>query len=192
MNRIVTLLVVPVLALAVAACSTATTGTNTDANAASNFLPTAGIYSGYEISSADSITDAITAAAGEGAAALDNPAIARVVEQVDNFIDCYSAVGAVAANIYTQVDLGGILTSGDLVPNIGTIAVVNQDRVAENLVPCVTGGAEGAQRFSAQAVTLCRNSGTFTSGGDTFRYIYISNETAFCAATDVHFEGIGD
>jgi hypothetical protein len=178
-----------VLGLAVAACSTTPTGTNTDANAAGNFLPTAGVYSGYEITTADSLTDALTAAAGEGAEALDNPAITRVVQQVDAFIDCYSDAGAVAANIYTQVDLGGILSSGNLVPNVGTIAVVNQDRVQENFVACVTGG--GAQTFSAQATTLCRSSGTFQSGGDTFRYIYISNQVDFCTATDAHFAGIG-
>lgn len=191
MNRILSFVTLIVLAAALAACSTTPTGSRDDANAAANFLPTAGIYSGYEITSADSLTDAITAAAGEGAEALENPAITRVVEQVDAFIDCYSEVGAVAANIYTQVDLGGILTRGEFIPNVGTIAVVNQDRVQDNLVACITGNEPPPGLFGAQAVTLCSNSGTFTAGGDTFRYVYIANDETFCSATDTHFAGVG-
>jgi predicted small secreted protein len=190
MNRILSALTVLVLSVALAACSTTPSGSNEDANAAGNFLPTAGTFSGYEISSASTLTEAITAAAGEGAAALDNPAVARTVDQVDAFIDCYTNVGAVDANIYTQLDLGGILSSGSFVPNVGTVAVVNQDRVQENFVACVTGGQQAGATLRSQTMTLCNGSGSFTSGGDTFRYIYISNETAFCTAAQAHFDGI--
>ena len=132
-------------------------------------------------------TDAITTAAGEGAAALDNPAISSAVTAVDGFIDCYTEVGAVSANIYTQVDLGDILSSGDLVPSVGTVAVVNQDLVQENFVACATGG----NTFSAQSATeVCRGSGQFTANDDTFRYIFIGTNQAFCSQVETHFAGL--
>jgi hypothetical protein len=173
-----------------AACGTTPTGTDTDAGAAGNFLPGTDVMTGYTITEAESITDAITAAAGQGANVLDNAALSLAVERVDAFIECYTDVGAVAANIYTEVDLASILSGGSLVPGVGTVAVVNQDRVQENFIACATAGDNAA--FSAQSATeICQGSGTFTSGDDTFRYIYISTKTDFCTATENHFAAIG-
>ncbi|MEO0562397.1 MAG: hypothetical protein AAF125_09790 [Chloroflexota bacterium] len=173
-----------ILALVLAACSTTPT---TPSAPASSFLPSGGEFDDYAITEAESITDAITAAAGDGAAALDNPAIQQAVAAVDGFIDCYSAIDAVAANIYTQVNLADILRNQTLLPKLGTVAVVNQDAVAENFVACAT----GASGFTAQSATeVCQGSGSFQSAGDTLRYIYISTDQNFCSATEAHFAGL--
>lgn len=175
--------VAAVLALTLAACgsNTTPTGTDTDAGAAGSYLPT---VNGYTVTEADSITSAITAAAGEGAEALSNPMIEQAVASVDGFIECYSEVGATAANIYTQVNLGSLL-SGNLVPSVGAVAVVNQDRVRENFVAC----AVQSTGFSAMSAgpEICRSSGNFTANEDTFTYIYISTDAEFCAAVETHF-----
>lgn len=177
------------LALILSACGalggTTTTGTNTDAGAAGNYLPN---IAGYQVTQAENITSAITTAAGEGAAALDNAVIQQVVTRIDSFIQCYSDVGAVAANVYTKVDLGALLTGN--VPAAGAVAVVNRDRVTENLIACALGTNQ--RSFSAQSagVTLCSSSGEFSAAGNNFTYIYVSTDQAFCDAVVNHFSTI--
>jgi len=190
MKRFAILITTIIAAFAMAACSTAPTGdTDTDAGAAANYLPTGDVFDNYTVTEADSITDAITAAAGDGAEALDNAAVSAAVTAVDSFIECYNDVGAVSARIYTQTNLGDILSGDSLVPSVGTIAVVNQDRVQENFLACAAESASG--NFSAQsAPTVCRGSGSFSAADDAFRYIYISTSDAFCEAAVSHFEGI--
>ncbi|MFZ4814088.1 MAG: hypothetical protein ACOYL5_06120 [Phototrophicaceae bacterium] len=170
------------IALFTAACSTTPTGTSTDANSAANFLPT---LNGYTVTNASSITEAITAAAGQGANAFGNPAVVEAIARVDTFIACYTATGSAAANIYTQVDLSSVL-SGSLVPSVGAVAVVNNDRVRENLIACATSGDFSA----ASAPSTCQGNGSFTSGGNTFTYVYISTQQTFCSSVSSHFNGI--
>jgi hypothetical protein len=182
MKHILTLFVSFLAVLAVAACSTTPT-TPEAGQQAGEYLPT---LDGYQVTQADSITDAITTAAGDGAQALDNPAVAAAVNSVDSFIDCYTEVGAVAANIYTQTDLASILAGGSLVPSVGTVAVVNQNLVQENFVACATSSGFSA----ASATEICRGSGQFTAADDTFRYIYIGSNASFCGPVEAHFAGL--
>jgi hypothetical protein len=177
-----------VLALVLAACGGIAPGGDptqvTDPQSAAAFLPA---LDGYTVTGADSISDAIAAAAGEGVDQFGNPMLEQVVTRIDNFIQCYEDVGAVSANIYTQVDLTQTITDGSL-PAAGAVAVVNQDRVRENLLACITGGGE-AGAFSAQSVSVCQGSGSFESGGDTFTYVYVGTQESFCAAVNSHFSG---
>lgn len=180
-------LIAGVLVLLLAACGAVAPGTPptpvTDSQSAGAFLPT---LSGYTVTGASSISDALAAAAGEGAEQLGNPVVEQAVTRVDNFIQCYQDVGAVAANIYTQVDVDQIL-AGD-VPSAGAVAVVNQDRVRENLLACITGSGD----FAAQsAPTLCQGSGSFESGGDMFTYVYAGTDDGFCSAVQSHFAQYG-
>lgn len=176
------------LALLLAGCGAMTGGgggSADDSNAAGSFLPT---LDGYTVTSASSITDAISQAAGDGADSLGNPGIAAAISRVDAFIACYQEVGAVAANIYTQVDLGSIL-GGNVVPSAGAVAVVNQDRVIENLLACASGSTAQGDTLPG-APTVCQGSGNFSADDDTFTYVYASTSAEFCAAVQNHFNSI--
>ncbi len=155
-----------------------------DQQSAAAYLPT---VSGYTVTNADSISDAITNVAGEGADIFGNAAISAAIDQADAFIQCYQDVGAVAANIYTQADLNSAVSGGTL-PGAGAIAVVNQDRIRENLINCVIRRrGSDSESFSAQSVSPCQGSGSFNQGGDTFTYIYFGTNQSFCDQTTAHF-----
>lgn len=180
------ILAMSIVLLVTAACSTAPTGdTAGDATAAQSFLPT---LDGYSATEADSITEALSAAAGEGADIFGNEGVQVIVDRLDTFVACYQDVGAVSARVYTQANLGSLL--GGNVPSVGAVAVVNQDRVRENFVACATGGQQ--QGFSAQSVSVepCTGNGSFTSGGDSFSYIFAGSSGEFCNAVQNHFAGI--
>lgn len=187
-RNILSVLLAVVLMSALTACgaSTTTTGTANDAQSAQSYLPTLG---GYQVTEAENITDAISAAAGQGVDAIGNPALEQVVTRMDSFVQCYNDVGAVAANIYTQIDLGSLL-SGDFIPSVGAVAVVNQDRVRENLLACALSGAQ-AQSLRSATPDPCTSSGTFTAGEDTFTYIYVGSKQEFCTDVAAHFAQYG-
>ncbi len=191
-NKLLSSITLLLVASVTAACGAVAPGggsppaTSTNPQAADRFLPT---LPNYTVTSASSLSDAISAVAGEGADQFGNAAVQVAVDRIDAFIRCYQDVGAVAANIYTQVDLESVL-GGNITPSVGAVAVVNQDLVRENLIACVTGGGSN-ESFSAQsAPSVCQNSGSFSTGGDTFTYIYIATDDAFCTAVDNHFAGI--
>jgi len=193
-KNMIFMILAAVLAMLLAACGAVGSGVTTpptevvDAQSAGAFMPT---LTGYTVTGASSLSDAISAAAQTGVEELGNPVLERTVSSVDRFVSCYEQVGAVAANIYTQVNLGSIVEGGDIVPQVGAVAIVNQDRIRENLISCVTSGVTAQDEgFSAQAVQICQSSGSFSSGGDTFTYIYISNAGEFCSAVENHFSGI--
>ncbi len=173
------------LALVLAACGTQTTGSNTDPTAAQTFLPT---VDGYTATDADSITDALGAAASEGADQFGNALVEQAVSRLDEFVACYQEVGAVSARVYTRVNISELLSSG--APAVGAVAVVNQDRVRENFVACAVGGdTAGAQGFSAQSASIqpCTGNGTFTAEDETLTYIYASTAPEFCSTVARHF-----
>lgn len=161
-----------------------TTGdTAADPSAAQQFLP---VVAGYNAMDADSIVDAITMLAGGGSVATGNfPALA-LVTQIDSMIQCYQSVGAAAARIYvpvSAVDIAGQITQG-MIPNLGVVAIINQDRLVNNFLSCAIGG--GAQAFSAQAAQPqpCAGSGTFTANGQTLHYLYAATTPDLCTAFD--------
>jgi len=184
LNRFtITLSLLVILSVVLVACDGLTPiGSNTDANSATAYLPT---LSGYSVTEADTLTAALSAVAGQGADLLGNPVVAVAVERIDEFIGCYQTVGAVAANIYTKADIASLLSGS--VPSVGAVAVINRDRVADNLVACA---AASVDEVSAQSVSVCTNSGSFVKNGDTFTYILAGTSEEFCNTVNSHFASI--
>lgn len=160
-------------------------GSSDDASAAQRFLPT---VSGYSQTNADNITDAITTAGGGAAILTGNAIAAAAVAQIDSMVQCYQDVGAVAANVYTQANLANLL-QGE-VPRVGAVAVVNQDRLANNFLDCALGG-QGLMSAQSAAVQPCAGSGSFTSEGQTLHYLYAATDAEFCGTVQQHFSGFG-
>jgi hypothetical protein len=180
-----------VLLVAVVACTFSlgnpgpTGDTSNQPSSAQTFLPD---VTGYIRSNADSLTDAIATVGGGASLISGNPALAAGIAKIDDMIQCYQNVGAVAANIYTQADLGQIL-QGEL-PSAGVLAVINEDRISRNFLNCALGGS---QNFSSQGVTIepCFGSGTLTANNETIHYIYAATTPGLCNSFQIHFDRLG-
>ena len=177
------------LLAAVLACSfnmnTGPTGdTANQSTSAQNFLPD---ITGYTRTDADSITDAITTAGGGASLISGNPALALGIAKIDNMIQCYQNVGAVAANVYTENDIGRVLQGQ--IPSIGALAVINQDRLTRNLLNCALSGSD---TFSAQEVAIepCFGSGSFQRDGETIAYVYAATAPGLCQSFQSHFDAL--
>jgi hypothetical protein len=178
------------LLLAIVACSFSlgnpgpTGDTSNQPTSAQSFLPD---VSGYTRSNADSLTDAITAIGGGASLISGNPALAAGIAKIDDMIQCYQNVGAVAANIYTQADLGQILAGQT--PSVGALAVINEDRLSRNFLNCALGGSDS---FSSQAVTIepCFGSGSLTANNETIHYIYAATTPGLCNSFQIHFDSL--
>ena len=134
-----------------------TTGdTQFDPSAAQRFLPNLSNY-GYTATDAADIASAITSLGGSASLLTGDPVLAGVISQIDSMITCYRNVGAVAARIYTPGNIGSVLQGQ--VPSIGVLAVINTNRVADNLLQCAL-GSSGARAQSA-GLQPCAGSGSF-------------------------------
>ncbi|MBC7811173.1 MAG: hypothetical protein H7175_08505 [Burkholderiales bacterium] len=181
MSKINTVLLLVVVAL-LSACGLAGTpsGSNTDAGAAQRFLPT---INGYTQTDANNVREAISSV-GEGATAIiGRPEVSLVIDRIDSALSCYNNVGAVAARVYTQADLLQ-LAQGEL-PKIGALAVVNEQRLIENLLAC----AVNPNGFSAQAAAIepCGGSGRFAVGDENISYVYVATTPELCATFENSF-----
>ena len=153
-----------------------TTGnTSSDPAAAQQYVPD---LPGYISTNASSITSAVSTISGGASILSGNPIGAALIAQIDGMISCYQQVGAVAAKVYAQVDIASV-ASGQI-PSVGALAVVNQDRLAGNFLPCALGSGKG---FSAQSAVPqpCANSGTFSANGNTYLYIYAASNQDLCS-----------
>lgn len=171
------------------------TGGNT--GSASAYLPT---FNGYTAVSAGSVTEALEFITGTGilqAQAAENGdtfsaqslsistiATTVIVSRIDEFVGCYQNVGAVDAQVYVQTDLNALINGQ--VPPLGAVAVINQDRLRDNLVNCAV-APNDPNTFSAQAAQPCGNFGTFRQAGETFTYLYAGTDTSFCNAVDDYY-----
>ncbi len=162
-----------------------TGNTASDVSSASNLLPS---ISGYTRTDAASITDAITAAGGGASLLSGNLAVAGAITQIDRMLDCYREVGAVAANVYTQVDIASLLQSQ--LPRIGAVGVINQDRVVNNFLSCAVGSANTG--FSAQdaQVQPCGGSGSLVVNNENITYVYAATSPDLCQAIQLHFDNL--
>ncbi|RMG84879.1 MAG: hypothetical protein D6712_10490 [Chloroflexi bacterium] len=176
------------IGLLITACDAvqSTGDTAADPAAAGNFLPN---LSGYSASNADSIVDAVTAISGGASLLSGNPVLAGAIAKIDDVIQCYQDVGAVAANIYTPTDFSNVL-EGE-VPALGVVAIINQQRLMNNFLACVA-GQRSVQGFSAQSAALepCTGSGTFDVGDNTYTYLYAATQGALCEVFDQHFQAV--
>ena len=163
---------------------TSTGDSAADPEAAQRFLPQ---IVGYDATSADNIIDALTAAGGSASLITGNLPVTALVAKLDTMIQCYQDVGAVSANIYTeQIDL-----LNPKVPILAVLAVVNQERLQNNLLACALGSAD-TREFSAQAVEIqpCVGSGEFKINDETLSYIYAATDQLLCSAFETHFNSI--
>ncbi|NWF70475.1 MAG: hypothetical protein HXY40_15410 [Chloroflexi bacterium] len=179
--RYTRILLIGLAALFLAACTVGQTGdTANDPQAAQRFLPD---VPGYTATNATSVSSALNTVGGGASALTGNPALTVVIERVDALVQCYTNVGAVAARIYTPTTFN---ISNPQMPGIGAVAVINQDRLRDNFLACVTNNS--GQDFSAQAaVEPCYGSGTFTDQGNTFSYVYAASAPDLCTAFERAF-----
>ena len=178
------LLVLIIAVLAVSACSVVggsnlvpTTGdTAFDPSSAARFVPD---LPGYISTNASSITDAITTVSGGASVLTGNLVSAAMIAQIDGMIQCYQNTGSMAAKVYVQADVAS-LVQGQL-PSAGALAVLNQDRIINNFLPCALGA--GAQGLSAQSAEPqpCSGSGSFVVDNETLYYLYAATEPNLCA-----------
>lgn len=178
-------------ALLIAACSrlgvpggavVPTTGnTASDAAAAQQYVPD---LPGYLSTGAENLTSAVSTISGGASLISGNPITAAMIAQIDGMIACYQSVGAVAAKIYAQADIAGLVQGQ--VPALGALAVINQDRLVNNFLPCALGS--GNNSFSAQNAQPqpCASSGTFTANGNTYWYLYAATQQDLCTAIAQH------
>jgi hypothetical protein len=173
--------------LVIAGCtlgSTAPTGdTSSDPSAAQQLLPN---LAGYNRTNAESLTSAVSSISGGAALISGNPLLAALIARIDTMMQCYQNVGAVAASVYTQVDIGQVLAGQ--IPKLGAVAVINQDRLSRNFLNCIVGGG-GA---SAQAVSIepCVGSGSKVVNNETITYIYGGTDPSFCVSVEQHFSAL--
>lgn len=170
--------------LAVASCSVVggtnivpTTGdTANDISAAQRYVPD---LPGYISTNASNITDAISAVTGGASLISGNLLGTALVAQIDSMIQCYQDVGAAAAKVYVQVDIASIAQGQ--VPSAGALAVLNQDRIINNFLPCAL-GSNNARGLSAQSENPqpCAGSGSFTVNNETLYYMYAATEQNLC------------
>lgn len=177
------------LVLLVSACSQIGTGgsisapttgdSDTDASSASRFLPELGGY--ITVADAGNISDALTVVGAPASLLTGNVVAAAAFAQVDGMIDCYQNVGALAAKVYVQADINAVVEG--TVPRVGAMAVINQDRIVNNFLPCALGsqGDSGLRGESVQEqIQPCANSGTFTVDSETLWYAYVATNPELC------------
>lgn len=172
--RLPILLIVVLLALTACSLAQETGDTSGDATAAQRFVPD---LAGYTEHTTNNLRDTLVTALGGASVLSGNPVQALLVAKVDDLIDCYQDVGALEAKIYTQnVDLSEIA-----IPIGGVLAVVNQDRIRDNFLSCLTRPPE-MDMFGAQAAEPepCYGYGTFTVEDETISYLYAATDQPLC------------
>lgn len=177
MNIRISILLMLVLALTLAACDSVAqpTGSANDSGSAANIMPS---IQGFTTVDTVEVQDAL-AAAGISGSALTAPVAAAAIARLDQFADCLRDVGAFSAKVYTNV--------GQV--SFGVLAVVNEERLSENLLACtVNPGGARAQR--SITVEPCVGSGRITFQGVSYSYAYVASDPNLCSTFQTHFNNI--
>lgn len=176
MFRILALLIV--MLLAVTACDAVqTTGSSNDAQSAANIMPS---IQGFSTTDTVEIQDAL-ASAGIGSAALSgNPLASAAVARMDQFADCLRNVGAFSAKIYTN--------AGQV--SFGALAVVNEERLSQNLVACAVNPDSAPRAQRALGADPCTGSGRITYQGVAYAYAFVATDRSLCSTFETHFNNI--
>ncbi len=175
------LLLLVMLAL-IAACQP-TGDTASDTEAAGNYLPNIATYNRNET---NDVNDALATVAGGTALLTGNPILAGAVAKLNDVINCYEDVGAIASAVYTPTQI-----IGSEIPAIGIVAVINNTRIESNFFQCLAGQRAG-NGISAQSAELepCTGSGNFIINNEQLSYIFAATNDALCATFEQHFENI--
>jgi hypothetical protein len=174
--------ILAVLLLATLAACAPTGDSIQDAESATRLLPN---IAGYSAQDASSVSSVVASLGGGAAAVTGNVEITALLAQVDYTLQCLRTTGSIAAAVYTQE-----IPSG-LVPSAGVVAVINQDRVASNLLACIVPQADPNQaRALSASLQPCAGSGSLRFLGDTFTYVYVWTTPEMCAITEQHFQNV--
>lgn len=164
------------MALLLAACETGDSAA--DPESAQNLQPP---LNGFDQEVANDLLENFAAIAGTGSAATGNIPAAAALERINSTLTCLEDVGAVSAVIHRQQNPGAI-------PQTGVTLIVNQTRVEENILSCVTQLPFSAQ--SLDSIEICTQTGNFTNAGDSYFYGYIGFGTDFCDQVSTYFSGL--
>ncbi len=171
------ILLITLLATITSCDSVQTTGSANDAQSAASIMPS---IQGFTTTDTVEIQDAL-ASAGIGSTALSgNPLAAAAVARIDQFADCLRNVGAFSAKIYTN--------AGQV--SFGALAVVNEDRLSQNLVACALNPDSAARAQSALSANPCTGSGKITYQGVNYAYAYVATDRNLCNTFQTHFNNI--
>ena len=168
-----------VVAALLAACDTQ--GTRNEPESAQNLLPN---LANYTATNADNLVDTLTVAAGGASAATGNIPLAAGIARAEAVAQCLQDTGSVASNYYVES------RPANVVPNFGAALVVNQTRVEQNLLACITRLTQGEVSAQAVQVEPCVDSGSFTFNGDTISYVYIGVGDNICQLFGTHFNSL--
>jgi hypothetical protein len=182
MKRTLTWILIGLTALLLAACGSSNTNNkSTDPQAAQNLQPN---ISGYNVTSVDTVTDAL-AKLGMGAGTLQgNPLLVAFVSRAEGALQCFQDKGAVDAKAYSQINI-----TDPLNPQAGMSIVINQDRVTQEALGCLTGSSAN-QRTMAQAVEPCVSTGQFTYSSNNYTYVYVGVGDQLCGYFQQHFDNL--
>lgn len=186
MKRFFLVVVMSLSAMLMAACGAAgnTNNKSTDAEAAQNLQPN---ISGYNVTSIDTVSDALTKL-GVGASALSgNGGLAALVSRAETTLQCFQDKGAIDAKAYSQVNAADPLN-----PQAGVSIVINQTRVSQEALGCLTGSSN--QRAMAQAVAVqpCVSTGQFAYKSNNYTYFYVGVGDQLCGYFQQHFDTLSN
>lgn len=183
MKRTMTLMLIGLMAMLAAACSPSNTNnSSTDPQAAQNLQPN---ITGYTVTNVDTVTDAL-AKLGMGAGTLQgNPLLVAFAARAETTLQCFQDKGAVDAKAYSQLNV-----SDPLNPQAGVSIVINQERVTQEALGCLTGSNN--QRTMAQAVEPCVSTGQFAYSNNTYTYVYVGVGDQLCGYFQQHFDSLSN
>jgi hypothetical protein len=171
-----------VLALVAAGCRLVpgTGDTSTDAAAAQNFVPAS--IAGYNVTEANSVTDALTKVGVAGSVVTGNLPMAGAIAKLDDLIRCYQGVGAVAARVYTEQTMP---TAG--IPKIGVLAVINTTRLQRNFLQCAANIGGASAQGATDQIQPCGGSGGFTVNSERLEYLFAATSPELCTTFQSQF-----
>ncbi len=183
MPRFYVLITITLLAM-IAGCQVvpATGDTATDAASAENFIIQS--VPGYAVTDAASVTDALAKAGVTGSLITGNLPAAGSLGKLNDIVQCYKGVGAVAARVYTETN---IINTINGTPKIGVLAVINTTRLQRNLLQCVLNTGASAQ--AAGGIEPCGGSGGFKVNNEDLQYLYAATVPELCQTFQSHFNG---
>lgn len=177
-------LIISAMVVVISACQLvpSTGDKSTDAAAAENFIIQS--IPGYAVTDAASVTDALAKAGVTGSLLTGNLPAAGSLGKLNDIVQCYKGVGAVAARVYTETN---IINTINGTPKIGVLAVINTTRLQRNLLQCVLN--TGASVQSATSIEPCGGSGGFKVNGEDLQYLYAATVPELCQTFQANFNG---
>jgi len=167
------LALITILMLVLVACDT--TGDASDATSAQNQQPA---LEGFQTTDLDVAADAVLTTAAGASAASGNAALFAALQRADALLQCLQDTGAISALMYMEE------TPSAFIPQTGASLVVNQTRVEQNILACVTDTGMSAQGLEDQ---LCAAYGEFTVQNENFYFAYVGAGAGLCAGFEQHF-----